>query len=399
MVVIGLQSVGAREKQEDAFRIIPGTSVEPGDDLLLLLADGMGGHAGGEIASALIVDEFAAHCIERAESPRPLIRMRSSLDAANAALRARKDQMPELADMGATLISAIKLGDRLAWLSVGDSLLYLFRAGRLSRLNADHSVHGELMELVRAGKMKRQDADSHPRRNALRSAVIGDSIPLVDGNTITLEPNDVILLASDGIATLSDDRIAEIIAANHGDDARAISSALLNAVDAARSPRQDNTTIICYRYGTGRDGRRPESLFAMLADDVAEPKKSLPVFALVGAICAIGLAILVYLIGFSQSPPPPSPPAAAPAQPASGVVTENGRNPATIADDPDEAAEGGQIDDETTGPGADEEGVGTDAPPQPDEDVPQDDAVQQDSRASPTGMPEGRGRGPALVRG
>lgn len=309
-VVGGLQSRGARETQEDAFRIIPGSEVEPGDDLLMLLADGMGGHAGGEVAAALIVDAFARFCIEEASSPRPRERMQASLEAANAALRARKAESPELAEMGATLISAIKLGDRLVWLSVGDSMLYLFRDGGLRRLNADHSVHGELLELVRAGKMSRQDADAHPRRHALRSAVIGDDIPLIDANAVSLKRGDLVLMASDGLATLSDEQIARILAEGAGAEPRALCVALLNAVECADRPRQDNSTVLCYRYGPARQGRSPESLFAEMPPSASETGARGPIIAALAALCLLGLGLLVYAIGFSG--PPGQPAASAP---------------------------------------------------------------------------------------
>lgn len=325
-VVGGLQSLGAREKQEDAFLIVPGSEVEPGDDLLILLADGMGGHAGGEVASSLIVTSFSQHCIHQASSPRPRERMLSSLEAANAALRTRKAERPELAEMGATLISAIKLGERLIWLSVGDSLLYLLREGRLRRLNADHSVHGELLEMVSAGKITRQEADSHPRRNALRSAVIGDRIPLIDSNTIQLETGDLILVASDGLATLSDDRIAQILAENAQAEPRALCATLLNAVEQEKLPRQDNTTVVCYRYAPGRQGRNSESLFADLPQNSARLRRK-GIVAVLALLCVLALGLLIYAIGFSSPPETARQPAAA--------AAPTPENSPTIADSPD----------------------------------------------------------------
>lgn len=356
-VVDCLQSMGARANQEDAFGIIPGPDVEPGDDLLMLLADGMGGHAGGEVASALLVKSFADYCIGEATSPRPRERMRASLDAANAALKARKDEAPDLADMGSTLISAIKLGSRLVWLSVGDSLLYLYRQGRLTRLNADHSVHGELMELVRAGRMTRQEADSHPRRNALRSAVIGEPVSLVDCNAIALERGDLVLLASDGLDTLDEDRIAAILSEAGEAEARMVCALLLNAVEAAARPRQDNTTVLCYRYLPAGSGRRRESLFAdMLAEAepanpaAAAPAPSRRMLAVLAAVAAVALALVILAVGFSRPPAPVSAAAPAPrpaaltagARPASTIAAEPGATPAaTPAAAPEAGGVGG----------------------------------------------------------
>jgi len=247
-VVGGLQSIGARENQEDAFRVVPPVLPGPGADLLLLLADGMGGHVGGEIAAELVLDVFEHHCIAISQAASPRQRMLEALQAANAALRQRVAQEPALAGMGATLISVIKLGERISWLSVGDSLLYLFRQGALHRLNEDHSVHAELLEMVRAGRMTREAADTDPRRHALRSAVAGGEIALIDANATTLQKDDLLILASDGLETLPEAQIAAILSQTAGQGSREIAATLLDEVEAAQHPRQDNTTALVYRY-------------------------------------------------------------------------------------------------------------------------------------------------------
>lgn len=247
-VTYGLQSLGARSNQEDAFRIVQPDARGTDPDLLLLLADGMGGHVGGEIAAELVLDEFELHCTAVSQAPRPRQRMTDAMEAANEALRCRVAEEPALAGMGATLLGAIKRGDRLSWLSVGDSPLYLWRDGSLRRLNEDHSVHGELLKLVADGRMSRAEADRHPGRNALRSALTGGKVALVDANAIELFPGDVVLLASDGLQTVPDARIAAVLEAGAGKAVQQIAEDLLDAVAAEEQPRQDNTTVVLLRY-------------------------------------------------------------------------------------------------------------------------------------------------------
>ena len=313
--VSGRQILGARDRQEDAFRVIRQDEADPGTDLLILLADGMGGHVGGEVASRLVVDVFERHCITLSRNPKPAQRLREALEAANAALRERILREPDLAGMGSTLVAAMKLGSRLYWLSVGDSILYLLRDGQLRRLNADHSVYGELIEHVREGRLTQQEAESHPRRNALRSALIGDKIALIDVNSIALQRGDVILAASDGLETRSERRVAELLSQPDRAEPKAMTADLLTAVEGAARPRQDNTTVVAYRYDPqARAVQSTESLFR------APPSHSgLPPGLLVGggAVGALALAALVYAIGWGGAEDKAPMPAdeAAPAQP------------------------------------------------------------------------------------
>ncbi|MES0862911.1 protein phosphatase 2C domain-containing protein [Ruegeria sp. SCPT10] len=247
-IISGKQSLGQRENQEDAFDLVYQNERDPKSDILMLVADGMGGHAGGEVASNLALSAFKKHFIGGSEAPRPRDRLQESLTAANDALRQRIASQPDLKGMGCTLIAALKLGDRLVWVSVGDSSLFLLRDGRLKKLNADHSLYGELLQMVAAGKITQEEADSHPRRNALRSALMGDRISLTDVNAISLKPGDVVLSCSDGLDTLSQPEIRDILQDGKSRDMRGVASDLLNAVEAKGKPKQDNTTVVVYAH-------------------------------------------------------------------------------------------------------------------------------------------------------
>ncbi len=245
-VISGKQLLGRRDNQEDAFDVVYQNERDPKSDILILVADGMGGHAGGEVASNLALAAFKKHFVEGSTAPRPRERLQEALHAANEALRQRIASQPDLKGMGCTLIAALKLGDRLVWVSVGDSSLYLMRDGRLRKLNADHSLYGELLQMVAAGTITQDEADKHPRRNALRSALMGDKISLIDANAVQLKPGDMIVACSDGLDTLPTSEIASLLKSGKGQDARGLASDLLNAVEARNKPKQDNTTVVVY---------------------------------------------------------------------------------------------------------------------------------------------------------
>jgi len=161
------------------------------------------------------------------------------------------------------LIGAYIDKNGLQWISVGDSPLFLFRNGKLSRLNADHSMAPLISESLSQGKITKDEAQNHPNRHALRSAVMGDELPLIDApnSPIALFKGDVVILASDGLLTLSMKEIELIISRNLGGQAETLAQLLLSAVEAKKLPRQDNTsvqviampsTMIQSRYGFGK---------------------------------------------------------------------------------------------------------------------------------------------------
>ena len=247
--VAGDQIRGGRDYQEDSFAITLLTGERSaGDRVLLVLADGMGGHAGGEVASDTVVRAFWDGF--RQAAPEVAINLRAGVDAANTAVRAKQRADAALSDMGSTLVAALVLDRRLYWASVGDSILWLFRAGRLRRLNEDHSMRPLLLDLVELGRMTEEEVTHDPRAHQLRSAIAGDDMPLVEiaAEGYVLEAGDVVMLASDGLETLSEAEVADLIT-EHGDDAHTLGRVLLDAVSAAAAPSQDNTTVIVCRVG------------------------------------------------------------------------------------------------------------------------------------------------------
>ena len=169
----------------------------------------------------------------------------ASLQQANHDLSKLIQANNSLDGMGCTLIGAHISSEGLRWISVGDSLLYLYRNGKLVHLNADHSMSPVIEESYRAGKITKEEALAHPNKNALRSAVMGADIPLIDSpkNPMQLFHGDILIVASDGLLTLPESKICDILGKSLGKTAGELAKVLVGAVDAVNKPHQDNTTI------------------------------------------------------------------------------------------------------------------------------------------------------------
>lgn len=235
----GGQILGAREAQEDHLGFIAGATLDPeGRHPVVVVADGMGGHAAGEVASELAVREFMeAYGVEG----RPSDRLRAALDRANRALGEAVAGKPALRGMGTTLVAAAVTADGLEWISVGDSALLLHRDGRLKRLNEDHSMK----PVIAALREIDPDAADCMSPHQLRSALVGSDIALIDASSMPelLLPGDLVLAATDGMDTLDDVEIAASIRNHRSDGPEAIRDALLTAVAERAAPAQDNATI------------------------------------------------------------------------------------------------------------------------------------------------------------
>jgi serine/threonine protein phosphatase PrpC len=221
----GDQHQGARPYQEDNWALRPLAD----GSLLAVVADGMGGHAGGSVASKVAVEAFL-HAIEQGGG------LSDGLQGANAAVGKRAAATPELAGMGATLVAVQVRGDEVRWISVGDSPLFLVSAGRIERLNADHSMVPQIEAMVQRGLMTAEEAAVHPARHTLREAVMGEPLSLIDQGSRRLGPDAKLLLCSDGVQTLSEKQI-------EGAALKPVRG-LIETVLKAADPHQDNVTVV-----------------------------------------------------------------------------------------------------------------------------------------------------------
>ena len=242
------QIPGKRDYQEDDYGLLDGRDLglDGSEHSMLLVADGMGGHVGGATASGLLSKTFV-EAYPQASGP-IVDRLRDCLEAANKAIADAIAENPELDGMGSTLVAAVVASEGLNWISVGDSPLWLFREGELERLNADHSMAPVLADLVATGRMTSEEAARDPSRHSLRSAVMGDDIHLIDVSSqpVAVEQGDRLLLASDGLMTLSDQEIEAILKKTQDVPLEDSAAALIQAVEDAEQPHQDNTTVLLY---------------------------------------------------------------------------------------------------------------------------------------------------------
>ena len=171
--IAGDQIDGARDYQEDAF-LITYLDDDVGDSkssALVIMADGMGGHAAGNIASNLVVSTFNKTFtggFGREEAP---ITLRASLEKANDALRESIKETPALDGMGCTMVTAAITKSRVYWVSVGDSHIYVIRDQELLKKNEDHSYGGYLDRMKEQGM--EVEAEAGLSRNMLMSAMTG----------------------------------------------------------------------------------------------------------------------------------------------------------------------------------------------------------------------------------
>jgi serine/threonine protein phosphatase PrpC len=244
----GTSDVGRkRAHNEDAFLLLP-------EEQLYCVADGMGGHASGEVAARLAVEEMAEFfrttgADDEATWPYPIDPARSydenrllaAVKIANLRIHERAQTDERLHGMGTTLVavSVAPEGGAALVAHVGDSRAYLFRGGALRQLTEDHSL---LNDYRRSRQLTPEEIEAFPHKNVIVRALGMDSEVEVDLHVEPLEHGDVVLLCSDGLTGMVPDaRIAEILRGAHGDPRRA-SQALVDAANDAGGA--DNVTCV-----------------------------------------------------------------------------------------------------------------------------------------------------------
>jgi serine/threonine protein phosphatase PrpC len=247
------QSQGARDYQEDDAGFYPLDGKNGAAGLLMVLADGMGGHRGGKHASRVAVETFI-NSFGSADGTIPE-RLERALHDANERIGEDSRSNPELEGMGCTLVGVALTPAGFEWISVGDSPMWLVRSGKLERLNEDHSMAPILAQQVELGEMTAEEAARHPQRNALRSAVIGDKMQHIDRSKKPgkFQRGDRLLLSSDGLETLNEDEIAGVFNRAPEADAEALAKLLVDEVDGRQRKGQDNITVMIIDPFVGGD--------------------------------------------------------------------------------------------------------------------------------------------------
>lgn len=237
-----------RARNEDAFLV----AADPGG-YLLALADGIGGHCGGEVASELAVRAVARH-VRTGMREAPLRRdtpeeLRIAFGRAQTVVRAYAAGRPELARMGSTLTVCYVSWPMLHVAHVGDSRCYLLRRGRLRRLTTDHTIGWQLFE---EGILTERDLERSPLGSVLWNAVGGaDDALEPDVHSERIEPHDTLLLCSDGLTNEITDRDIEQILLRHGGAAQKSEQLVAAAKYAGGS---DNITVVVAAVVAGVGG-------------------------------------------------------------------------------------------------------------------------------------------------
>lgn len=206
---------------------------------LFVVADGMGGHAGGDVASALTIRRLRDADHEHASPEEALADLTGMIQAAGETLQSTMREHPELAGMGTTVSGIVRVGDRMAIAHIGDSRIYRYRVGALTQVTTDHTF---VQKLVEAGRITREEAETHPRRNVVMR-VLGniETHPEVDGFIEDALPGDRWLVCSDGLSgVVSDSRIAQLLGQRR--DAGATADRLVQEALSHGAP--DNVTVV-----------------------------------------------------------------------------------------------------------------------------------------------------------
>jgi protein phosphatase len=215
---------------------------------VLMVADGMGGHLGGEVASALSVttiESFVLHLLQKfthiqANDEQSLLRdFQDGLRQADARLFQEAAEHPEWAGMGTTLTLAFISGWKLFVVHVGDSRCYLLRGGRLHQLTEDHTL---AKELVRQGVIRPEEVKHHHFRHVITNALGGGKAGVeVDLHRDDLAPGDVLLLCTDGLTDMLSDDAVRTVLTRTSDPAAACERLV---ADANAAGGKDNVTAI-----------------------------------------------------------------------------------------------------------------------------------------------------------
>jgi protein phosphatase len=237
-----------RQGNEDSYLV---------DSPLFAIADGMGGHAAGDVASATAVEIIKDHRSEiRADDPSTLV---ETVRDANRAIWDKSENDPTVRGMGTTCTIILVDGSTAQVAHVGDSRAYLLHAGELKQITDDHTLVGRM---VREGKLKPEEAERHPQRSMITRALGVDEDVEVDQFSLPLAEGDRFIICSDGLSgMLSETQIAEVL--GNEPDPQAAADKLVERANEAGG--EDNITVIVVDVGVDEAS----------APDVAEHRSDL----------------------------------------------------------------------------------------------------------------------------
>jgi len=225
-----------RDGNEDSYLI---------DDPLFVVADGMGGHLAGDVASSTAVEVISEEA--GSASPDDPASLEALVQHANAAIHRKSQDDPALHGMGTTC-TLVVIGDHLAQFAhVGDSRAYLLRDGELSQLTEDHTL---VNRMVREGRLSAEEADHHPQRNIVTRALGVDAQVAVDTPGVQVRNGDRLLLCSDGLTSMMGASAIRETLVEEADPQRAADRLVELAVQAGG---EDNVTVLVLDLNNSRE--------------------------------------------------------------------------------------------------------------------------------------------------
>lgn len=207
---------------------------------LLIVADGMGGHNAGDLASRYTV-ELMVDYIKKAEEERPVQLLSLAIHHANDLVLQKAKSARELEGMGTTLVAATESDGILYVANVGDSRLYLIDQ-EIEQITRDHSL---VEEMIRVGELQRKDAKTYPDRNMITRAVGVQSPVRVDFFDMKLEKGDKVMLCSDGLTNMVEDEDIHQIVKKSGSIQEAAQQLV---VQANKNGGRDNISVVLAEY-------------------------------------------------------------------------------------------------------------------------------------------------------
>jgi serine/threonine protein phosphatase PrpC len=268
---------------------------------LVAVADGMGGHEGGEVASGIAIDVLRTwkDKLDGLSGHEAAEKLREALTDANRAVYAKGQEEEALLSMGTTLTAAWANDDVLALAHVGDSRAYLMRGGKLQQLTEDQTV---AQEWVRRGRLSAEEAETSPQRHILLQAIGAEPERLqIDTMTVELRPGDRLMVASDGLSGMVRDRELEEILRAHPDPDEAV-RVLVDAANAAGG--EDNISVVLLDVAGDpggavvevAEGDPPASVIVDRGPGAGAPSRSRRRFSIPRAGIVAAAAVLVLVV-------------------------------------------------------------------------------------------------------
>lgn len=219
-----------RQRNEDRYLIQP---LENEAGILLAVADGMGGVAGGDIAAQIVVDTLKEYRKPGRDIEHDLARI---LDRAGRTILKRTDEQPGLKDMGTTATVVLLTKQQAYWVHSGDSRLYVKQKGKIRQITTDHTF---VQDLIQDGTLTQKEAERHPLKNVLDQCV-GCAELKPDSGRLPFGPGEKLLLCSDGLSRyVSEEAISKAL---DGKEAGEIADRLVQS--ALEAGGRDNVTVV-----------------------------------------------------------------------------------------------------------------------------------------------------------